>query len=92
MIKNVVVTETHIKDGVGAICFLCPIALAIRTLVKTSVHVQVTQNYVRFSVKGDYKTTLLPDVAKDFIRMFDLNLWHGGSIQFPLSIPEEYLI
>lgn len=86
------VTAEHIASGKKSDCGECPIALAIKEVVKDEVEVGVGTAAVTFQHldSGEYHTEYLPLVATGFITGFD----HGCPVvpfNFELPIRGHFL-
>lgn len=85
---NIVVTQEMISEGVRRECHRCPVALAVKAVVRDGIFVRVGTGFLYL---GDHRRTVtMPVDAQWFIRAFDC----GRPVQpisFPLDIPEEFL-
>ena len=72
------VTAKDIKNGSRLACSRCPVALAVKRVVKcfrVSVGADVlTVYYGPEGTGAPYNLFVLPSIAKNFIRMFDIGL------------------
>jgi hypothetical protein len=85
------VTKRDITKGEAGDPQSCPIALAIRRLVKKSVTADVQGDEgVEFIYKGKFCVRKLPVKAKDFIFDFD-DLEAVEPFSFNMNIPKELL-
>lgn len=84
------VTQRHINNGVQIIPDRCPVARAIRAVVKRSVDVQVGSWDVSLEYKGKIINRKLRQKARDFIQAFDIGE-EVQPIEFSLNIPKQLL-
>jgi hypothetical protein len=77
----VMVSATDLDDGMPCIGVCCPLALAIRRVVRDDVYVAARAYYAQI---GDDQV-VLPDVAGDFREEFN----RGGPVDVPLSFPMD---
>lgn len=82
---NIKVTQKHIDEGLRWNCSYCPIALAIKELLKVAV-VSVNARTVYFPF--DIKSEKLPLNISTFIKRFDAGCI-VYPIEFELEIPHE---
>lgn len=87
---KVEVTRKHINEGVQRNCNSCPIALAIKGVVKDDVDVSVGWLKMALSL-GNYDRELWsPTEAMQFARRYD-NGHDVHPITLELDIPERFL-
>jgi hypothetical protein len=91
MITTIEVTQEMIDNGVRKECCLCPVALAIKPVVREGCEFQVVKEDVYFLGHQIPNLVKLPRVAIDFISQFDDSGWPCSPISFPLNIP-DYLL
>lgn len=80
------VTRNHIQRGTRSNCGYCPIALAIKEIIKGPYDFSVRAASICFT-KRSYQ---LPESAQNFICDFDAG-WKVIPFSFELDIGEEYL-
>jgi hypothetical protein len=86
------VTDEDIENGQPGDCQLCPIALAIRPLLRSDLQPKVRSNGIAFHGADHRGLSIpLPSEAKDFICDFDDEDCSISPITFNLDIPDQYL-
>ncbi len=93
---KVEVNSTDVNCGLKRVCNACPIARAIKRLIRSSFEVMVAGNHIDevffYKKKGfvDIAKRKLPKKAAKFVHDFD-HFLEPGPFSFAMDIPKEIL-
>jgi len=91
MVITVKITECHIATGLRRSSSCCPVALAVKSLLKQECFVSVHSKSVGFyDTVSQPVVSVLPGQAHEFILAFDENM-EVEPFSFDLEIPDNMI-
>ncbi len=90
--KTITVTVEDIVHGLPGNACHCPVARAVKRILKPNVTVGVYPNAIQINLATPFKIVInLPKEVSRFIRLFDSRIKMLDPFQFDIEIPEQGL-